>query len=300
MVGVAELRALGFTPQMVRRRRSNGHLRSLHRGVYSVGPIALTVRGRFRAAVLAAGTTAVLSHRSAALLWGFMRGDPGRAVHVTSLHRCREITGVRAHRSRILTPSDIARMDGIPLTSVAWTLLDLAGTMTPSMLATALHEAEVLQLFDLNDINDVLARSDGRRGTNALDAAIAAWRDEPLAREGIEEQFAALLAATDIERPRINHQVDVGPRLLQVDVLWPTHRLVVELDGGATHTTRRKFEEDRLRDEQLRLAGYQVIRFTARRLNRDPAGVLDTLRRLLPTPARGRPSPSSRCDAGRA
>ncbi len=105
----------------------------------------------------------------------------------------------------------------------------------------------------------------------------------------------ALVADADLPRPRANQLIEG----FEVDFVWLVQRLIVEIDGAATHLTRRAFEDDRLRDEMLRLAGYTVIRFTATRLRDDPDGIIETLSRLL-TPAREKPSPSSQTGAGRA
>jgi very-short-patch-repair endonuclease len=270
---------------MVRRRVETGVLRRVHRGAYAVGPMALPLRGRLRAASVAAGQAGVVSHRAAALLWEMLRGELGGIIDVTASRRVRSVDGVRVHHSRILTPADITTHYGIPVTTPARILLDLAAEATPSVLARAVHEAEVQRIFDLAAVDDVLARANGRRGTSALQAAIADWRLDGSPHEGLEEAFAALLHRNNIERPELNGYVDVGNRLVQVDALWRRHRLIVELDGRATHLTRRQFEEDRLRDQQLTLAGYRVVRFTYQRLTQDPEAVLEAIRALLQTPA---------------
>lgn len=220
--------------------------------------------------------------------------EPGRCTwspHVTS----QAATAWWPHRTGWLTADDLCTSDRVRLTTPSRTLLDLATELSDARLRAAVHEAEILRLFDLRAIEAALLRCPGHKGVGALGRAIAARQDDPRPRSEAERRFMALVADADLPRPRANQLIEG----FEVDFVWLVQRLIVEIDGAATHLTRRAFEDDRLRDEMLRLAGYTVIRFTATRLRDDPDGIIETLSRLL-TPAREKPSPSSQTGAGRA
>ncbi|MGH2948485.1 MAG: DUF559 domain-containing protein [Solirubrobacteraceae bacterium] len=226
------------------------------------------------AAVLACGPGAVLSHRSAAALWE-LRPSARERIEVTSAARVGERErAIELHRVRRLEPADVTVHRDVPITTVARTFVDLAGVIQPEALERALAQAEILNLFSLNAMLDVLSRSNGRRGAQALRAALT----EPpaLTRSELERRMLALCRRHRLTKPLVNATV-CG---FEVDFFWPAARLAVETDGGAYHRTRRAFEEDRRRDAELLLAGYRVLRITHRRLRFDPHGVARTLRAL--------------------
>lgn len=169
--------------------------------------------------------------------------------------------GVRVHRSRTLTDADRTLADGIPATSVARTLLDLAGVVAERDLARALDRAERLRMFDLSEVLEVLARANGRRGAAALRRAIAAW-EETHAKSELEDRFRELVLASDLPRPRFNALAEGETRSHEVDVYWPAHRLVVEFDGYDFHRTRQDFDRDAAKDADLELAGLDVMRLS--------------------------------------
>jgi very-short-patch-repair endonuclease len=211
--------------------------------------------------------------RVAASVWELLP-FPAHALEVTTLRQSASMPTIRVHRSRTLDPEqDVVEHDGLPVTSVARTLLDLADVLSPHGLGRVCHRAEILRL-DLG----ALRRPNGRR-TGSLDRALATLANaEPqLTRSALEERFLSLLAASDLPLPRTNVQVHG----LEVDALWSEQRLVAELDGAATHLTPGAFEDDRRRDAQLQAQGYRVVRFTWRRLVDDPGGVVDTLLALF-------------------
>ena len=166
--------------------------------------------------------------------------------------------------------------DGIPVTTVARTLLDLAEVVAPSDLARAVEASERLRLFDLGAVEDVIARSPGRRGLRALGSALAAYRPPPVTRTELERRLVCLCRDAGLDVPEMNVLVEG----LEVDALWRDRRLVVELDSSY-HATTAAFERDRIRDATLQLAGYRVIRFTYRRVLDEPEAVVHTIRRLL-------------------
>jgi hypothetical protein len=180
------------------------------------------------------------------------------------------------HRSRTLTGDDRDVVDAIPVTGVPRTLLDLAA-VGPGQLDRALENAERLRLFNLMAVHSLLERCGGHRGANRLRRALALYVPVPFTRSELERRFLALVDRAGLPRPSVNAFV-AGH---EVDMLWPEHRLILELDTYEFHGTRAAFERDRRRDEDLRLAGYEVVRLTGRRLSADPEGVIALIRSML-------------------
>jgi very-short-patch-repair endonuclease len=279
VVSAGQLRSLGLDGCAVARRVAGGRLHRVHRGVYAVGHPALSVPGRLLAAVVACGPQAVLSHRSAASLWGFLPSSRAR-IDVSTPQRGRKGSrGVLLHRLRSLRPEDVGEHDGIPITTVARTLVDLAAVLDERRLRRAVHEAEVLRLLDVAAVEASIERANGRRGLVTLRRLLDV--PAPPTRSELEAAFLDLCGDAAVPAPRVNARVRVGARTVTVDFLWPEHGLVVETDGAAAHHTRRAFEDDRRRDVDLQLAGLRVARFTWRRLTREPGEVAAALQGLL-------------------
>lgn len=255
-----QLRSLGLDRSAIQRRVASGYLHRIHHGVYLLGHRTMTKRAKYIAAVLACGARAALSHRSAADHWGLW-SHSGRPSVVVPHPRGALPRTVDVHRSRIFTPRDVTRFDGIPVTSVARTLLDLAAIASRRELARLVDRAERLQLFDLTTVEEVLGRARGRRGARALRAAVANWRPR-FTRTELEDRFADLIEASGLPHPQINAFVD-GERVRhEVDAVWPARRLAVELDSFEYHRTRRDLARDAEKTADLELAGYRVVRLT--------------------------------------
>jgi very-short-patch-repair endonuclease len=281
VVSVAQLRAAGLGRGAIAHRVRRRRLLRLHRGVYAVGHARLTARGRLWAAVLACGgeEAAVVSHRSAAAVWE-LAPAPWSGVDVITLGQSRSVAGVRVHRSGALEQTDVVHGDdGLPVTSVARTLLDLAALLPLTRLERACHQAEILRVLDLTAVEELLERSGPARGTRALRAALTslAATGAQVTRSELEVRFLSLVAEAALPRPRVNAHV-AG---FEVDFHWPERRLVVETDGVAVHMTPTAFEADRRRDAALAVAGQRVVRFTWRQLTDRPATVKRTLVALL-------------------
>jgi very-short-patch-repair endonuclease len=169
-------------------------------------------------------------------------------------------------------------VDAIPVTSPARTLVDLAEVLSQQRLADAVHEAEVQRILDVRQVDAVLSRIPGRPGRHKLRRVLAAYGDGPsMTRNGAERAFLRLCADHGLPTPQSNVRVDV----FEVDFFWPRARVVLELDGGATHRTRRAFREDRRRDRVLAGRGIQVLRVTWWDLVEDAAGVAETVHLVL-------------------
>lgn len=286
MVATSQLRALGYSYRAIQSRAAAGRLHRIHRGVYAVGHTRITVRARWMAAVLACGPDAVLSHRAAAALWG-LRAAPSGPIDATARSR-HTIAGVRCHFARSLYPDDRATIDGIPVTSIGRTLLDLAEILSPQRFRSMLEAAQRRNLLDVALLEAQCERGNGRRGIRALRHALTELSDEaPWTQSELERRFLELIRAAGLPEPQVNVVV-YG---VVVDFYWPDHNLVAEVDGYKFHGTRRSFEDDRRKDAKLQIAGVRVVRFTYARVFHEPRALERDLRRLLAlSPAAG-PAP---------
>lgn len=261
----------GLTSREIERRLEVGRLYRVHPGVYAVGHPRLAPLAGELAAVLACGTGTVLSHRTAAGLWGLIRRTAG-PVHVTRAgsHRVGP-RGVVVHQTRRGPPSAVHL--GLPVTTPVRTLLDLAATESTHTLERAVNEAGARRLAIPAEVRAAL--QPGRRGTAVLRALLDGG--PPLTRSEAERRLLALVRRAGLPRPLTN--VRVGP--FEVDAFWPAGGLVVEVDGYAFHSSRAAFERDRLRDAALQAAGHRVMRVTWRQITEQPEAVAIRLAALL-------------------
>lgn len=282
VVSLAQLGAAGLGRGAVAHRVRAGRLHPVHRGVYAVGHRRLPREGWWLAAVLACGPGARLSHLAAGSHWD-LRPSAANIVDVTLPSRAgrRRRDGIRIHRPRAFHATDGLVHDGIPITSVALTLIDLGELIGPAAHARTVERAELLGLFDLAAVHDALARHPARPGSRRLSSVLDAYRDDVLTRSELEAMFLALCARYGIPAPAVNARVEG----LEVDFFWRARRLIAETDGLRHHGTRAAFERDRVRDAQLMVAGFRVVRFTYRQVRDEPALVARTLHRLLAAPA---------------
>lgn len=284
VVARRQLVAVGFSHRAIDRRIERGRLHLVHRGVYAVGHRLTTVRGRWMAAVLAAGPGAALSHLAAAALWDLVRysGLP----HVTVPGRAGQRPGLCVHYGRI-GPDEVTTRAGIPVTTLARTLLDLAAVLSPQRFAAAIAEAERRRLADSPSLPELLERYPGRRGIRAVRAALADARlglDVP--HSELELRFTEFVASHAIPHPELNVPIRVVDRSIEVDCLWRSARLAVELDGRAWHSDAEAFETDRARDRALVAAGWRPIRVTWRHLHDAPDALAGEIRSALHRTAR--------------
>ncbi|MDX6690350.1 MAG: hypothetical protein QOG15_1807 [Solirubrobacteraceae bacterium] len=277
-----QLLALGFGRHAIARMLDKGRLHLVHRGVYAVGQARLTRGGRWMAAVLAVGPGAVLSHRSAAALWHIAR-DRSLLSEVSRAAAGHDRPGIRVHFVH-LADDEVTIVDGIPVTTVARTLLDLAADHPRPAVERAMHEAEVLRLADSTPLQALIDRYPRRRGTRTLRAIIYERAGDIVTRSEFEDRFIAFLDDHALPRALVNHRIEgIG----ECDFAWPDQRVIVELDGYQTHGTRGRFEADRARDRALQVAGWRVIRITWRQLHDRPLELAADLRVLLSGQGRG-------------
>lgn len=276
---------------MVESRRASGQLLRLHLGVYAVGHARLRREGWWMAAVLAAGPGAVLSHRDAAALHGLRPPGDHARWEVTTSGRASSSARIRVFRTVVLDEEDVTSIAGIPVTSVARTLVDLAGIVSRAQLAKALNEAERRRTVDLRAIEQAMAATARRNGRGHVELRRALDRlraiGAPVTRSELEDRFLSLLDAHRLPRPQTNYGIEG----MEVDACWPAQRLVVELDGWGAHATRRAFQDDRTRANDLTDAGWTLLRFTWADVTGRPdataarvRGALARARRYPPTP----------------
>ncbi|MGZ5354919.1 MAG: type IV toxin-antitoxin system AbiEi family antitoxin domain-containing protein [Solirubrobacterales bacterium] len=271
-----QLLELEVHPDAIRHRLRAGRLHKLRAGVYAVGSPRVTLRGHWMAAVLYCGDGAVLSHASAAELWGIRR--PARApvgiIHVTVTNDVtRKAPGLRTHRPSLLLFEDRTARDRVPVTSPARTLIDLAAQLSAGHLEAAVNEADKLDLIDPEALRAAVDGHSRVRGARALRRLLDA-RTFALTDSELERWFLRLVGRAGLPRPC------TGDRLngFKVDFHWPALGLVVETDGLRYHRTPAQQARDRQRDHAHARAGLTQIRFTHAQVRFEPESVVATLR----------------------
>jgi very-short-patch-repair endonuclease len=273
-----QLLARGLTASAIDRLVRIGRLRVKHRGVYQIGPAPLP-RAAERAAALAAGGEARISHGSAARHNGLLRPDHyANGVEMTMPRgSSRKLKGVRIHRVRDLRDDEVTQVDGIPITTPARTLLDLAEVAPSRDVEQAYAAALRMKLVTPDAMREMVSRHPAHRGA-PLWRQLLAQHDAPaFTRSEAEEKLLELTRSARLPRPELNVVV-LG---YEVDFLWRKERVVVEVDGYAFHATPRAFVTDRRRDAELTAAGYRVLRFTWDDLDGDRLPVIARLAQAL-------------------
>lgn len=269
-----QLSGLGYGRGAIDWRLRCARLHRVHQGVYSVAPGGLSKHGRWLAAVLAYGEDAVLSHLSAAGLWGILR--PRGPVHVTCARGRPGRRGIQLHRAS-LEPDERTTRNGIPTTTVARTLLDLAQVLDPDRVGKAWEETDRLDLLRLRAVGVACDRAGSRKGVGTIRRLLGESRAPTTTRSPLEDRFGDFCRRHGLPAPSTN----VLLRGHEVDAYWPFAHLAVELDSYGFHAHRAAFERDRARDADFLASGYRVVRITQRRLEDDAAAVAAQLRRLL-------------------
>jgi very-short-patch-repair endonuclease len=261
-----QLLSVGVGRGAIAHRLADGLLRRIHQGVYLIGPAPPTAIARARAASLACGDGAVISHSTAAELWE-VRPPAGGDVHVTVVGRNPgRRPGICLHRVIALARLEVVSRRGLAVTSPARTICDLAGSESIWATEEALSEARTRRLVTDRQLLSVIERAPARKGSAVVHALLSAEAESGYTRSAAERRMRGLLRAAQLSQPRVN-----VPLLGYVaDFLWPREKLIVEVDGYKFHGSRGKFESDRKRDLVLTAAGYRVVRVTWRQM-RDEA-----------------------------
>jgi very-short-patch-repair endonuclease len=276
VVSWEQLSSLGYTGASVRRSEESARLHRVHRGVFAVGHPGLSRHGRCMAAVLARGPGAVLSYRSAAWLWG-LEATLELPIEVSVPWRGHRRSALHLHHCPALRAEDASTFEAIPVTAVPRTLLDLASVVPLWRLERAIERCERMDLLDVPSIEKLLDAVRGHPGRGKLRQALL-LNDEPgVNRSRGERRFLQLLREAGLPRPKVNLFIEG----FELDFFWEAERFAVELDSWDAHRTRKSFESDPLRQEELKLAGIEMVRITGRRLARKPDEVAERLRLLL-------------------
>jgi hypothetical protein len=260
LVTTAQLVACGLTSSAITYRVRAGRLHRVHRHVYALGHASLSREARWHAAVLAVGPDAALSHLDAAVLWNIWKWSTGERVSVVAAGKHLSIRGLDVHSSRSLIRRDVQLREGIRVTTVARTALDLGDVLSKWRLANVLHEAEFRRRLNRRSCQDVIRRNRGRHAVTVLRAAIALNETGSVgAKSELEESYADALELAGLA-VRLNAHLPVEGDEIEVDFHWPEARLVVEVDGSPHARTRTK-REDRAKEILLRDASWEVARF---------------------------------------
>jgi very-short-patch-repair endonuclease/predicted transcriptional regulator of viral defense system len=256
-----------LTAGQLRRRITSGQLIPVRTAVYRLAGAPVSWEQQVLAAVLVAGEGAVASFATAAALWGLAGFDRDEATEVTTPSRRRSrIPGVKVHDSRVLSPLHVTRHRSIPITSVARTLCDLTACRSYFQVARAVDEALRRRLTTLATLEKVFhdLRTKGRRRSTYMRAIL---EDRlPGFHPGDSDPEVKLvrwLVGAGLGKPVQQHRIRIGTRTFKIDLAYPVHRIAIEYDGWETHRPRSVFDADRMRDNALRLAGWQVLRFTS-------------------------------------
>jgi hypothetical protein len=279
VLSIAELRTCGLDDQAVGVRVRNGWLHRLHRGVYAVGHAGASLRGRFRAAVLACGRGTALAFFAAAGDWEFIPWEERPIEVIVTRGGARRIDGVRVHRSRSLTRRDVRWRDGIPVTSPARTLLDLATVLPERALRRAARQAQALKLVTIRELREITDRCSGHHGAAKLRKVVA---DGPApTRSPLEDVLLDLLDGAGLERPEINAPLRLGGETIIPDALWRERRLAIEADSVTWHDHKLTRENDARKQAILEAHGWRVLRITHEQAKRQPRQTLARIRNAL-------------------
>lgn len=285
VISLDQLREQGLSKKVVNDQGRAGSLHRLHHGVYTVGHRSISRATHLRAALLACGEGAVISHVTAAAFWGLCDEWPHLIDVTVPVEAGRKLDGIRCRRCRYPLEEEITSRHGVYCTTVARTLVDLAGIWGTSSLRRAVGRAAFLKRLDVDALDLAIHNAKRRRGMRILSAIAGDWRTSddslPDVRSDLEALVFPQLVRMGLPRPETNVRMLLEGEVLEVDFLWAEQRLVVETDGGGTHETPVAFQHDRHRDQLLVAAGYRVMRITWKQMHGDPEGVVARISQAL-------------------
>jgi predicted transcriptional regulator of viral defense system len=282
---VAQLVAIGLSNSAVRQRAAVGRLHRIHRGVYALVPIRLLPReGHWMAAALACGAGAVVSHRTAAKLHGLLDYNGAKLDVTVPGRRGRRRGHFVVHGSTTLDSKDVTVAEGIPCTTVARTLLDLAEVVERRRHERAFDQAEVQQVLDMVAILDQLERNATRPAARKTKALLAEhYPGSTVTESPLEEAFLALCRRAGLPQPQTQQWLNLpdGGDPIRADFLWRRERVVVETDGDKYHRTAQRRSSDRRKDQRLTVHGFRPVRTDSQQVFRRPAELEATLKSLI-------------------
>ena len=277
-----QLQAAGLGTEAIRHRRESGRLERRLPKTLRVGGAPSSWEQDLSAALLWAGEGAVISHRSAAALWG-LDGCRPDVVELTShrLLRSQLSEGLVCHRYSTLEADEITTIGPLRLTTPPRTLLDLAAVVPHSRLEVALDSCLRRRLATLEDLQATLHRHArcGRRGVRSFRAALTVrspgYRPP---HSALERKLGRLIASSQLPRPVREHPVvEAGREIYRIDFAYPEQMLAIEADGWMYHSDRIAWSSDQVRANVLTVRGWRVLRFTAHDLTKRPSWVIETI-----------------------
>jgi hypothetical protein len=279
-----QLYELGFRRHHVERLVAAGQLSRVRPQVFVTAGAVPTWEQAVLAAVLAAGPGAVASHLSAAALWGLPGAERAGIELTTDRPHCARLRGVRAHRTVAFLAIEHTTRVGIPVTSVARTLVDLSGRWSVKQLGRAADHAQrhgFLRLDQLRVCVSGLAPAPGRRLTRIQQVLARRLPGYDPGDSDLEVRFARALVAHGVPEPVLQHWVRLGSRRYRIDLAYPEQRIAIEVDGWDSHRSRSAFDADRARANDLVVAGWRMLRFTSATTDEDAALVVSEVLRAL-------------------
>lgn len=269
-----QLLALGFSSREIEHRVARGRLHLVMRGVYAVGWPTLTRKQWWMAAVLACGEGALLSHCSAAALWG-IEAERNRKIDVSVRRRTRlRRPGICVRSRSELRDGDVGCRNGIPVTGIVRTLVDIAAELSPRAVERAVNEADKLDLIDPEALRSALDEYEGEPGIGPL-RAILDIRTFRLSDSDLEIAFRQIAKRAGLAIPLTKQMVNG----FEVDFYWPVSGLVIETDGLRYHRTPSSQARDARRDRTHILAGMTPLRFTHYEVRYEATKVAHALKR---------------------
>ena len=284
VVTTQELRAAGLSHREVAARAEAGWLQRVHPGVYRIGGSVRTPEQAALAACRAIGGTVAASHRCAAALWGLELPEPAPVEVSTGSTRSSRLPGVVVHRSGDLDEGHITRWRGVRVTKPGRTLVDLGAVVPPEVLAHAFDDLLSRRVVTIAGVRGILdsTATRGRRGVGPLRRLLESRLDDSFpTRSRLESLLMDLARAAGLPRPEFQFPILLGGRRRRVDFAFPPLRIAVEVDGYEFHTAYEVFQDDRVRGNELELAGWTVLHFTWEQLRQRPDYVVGILRRAL-------------------
>jgi very-short-patch-repair endonuclease len=273
----AQLAQCGLGKDAVAYRVHSGRLHPVFHGVYSVGcgelpPLALEL-----AALLACGDNSFISHHSAAFVWGLRRVPPPQ-VEVSVVGRCSgSRKGLRAHRIQRIHRDELRRHEGLWVSSPARAVLEIAAVGDLDELADVVDRGVAGRVFTPRELDAVLARNRGRRGSARLSEILGDEAAMTITRSRAEKAFLKLIRDARLPPPQVNQKLG----RYEPDFLWREQRLIVELDSYRFHAGPVGFHNDHEKDLVYRDAGFDVLRPTRNHVIHEPARVLVRVVRAL-------------------